>query len=391
MLAHYARGLRLTTLMLCPGSMRICQVTNVDFSLRHFLLPLMRAARERGHEVVGVCAEGPLLDLPRAEGFRIHSLPFARSLNPLAQGRAFAALRGFLAAEKFDLVHGHMPISGLLARAAARSVGTPQIAYTCHGFLFNQPGPAWRRHLSLALERAAGRITHTYMTVSEEEAGDARRLGIHPNPIAIGNGRNPAIFRPDAQARARVRAELGADLGAGGPVVMGTARLVRHKGWPELLRAMRDVPGATLWVVGERLASDHGDEMEEEFTAAEAALGPRLKLLGYRPDVAALLAAADIFCLPSHFEGLPMSIIEAMLTALPVVATDIRGPREQVVDGQTGFLVPAGSTPPLAQALARLAADPGLRAAMGEAGRLRALARFDEARVVSRTLDILRL
>ncbi len=367
--------------------MRICQVTNVDFSLRHFLLPLMRAARDRGHEVVGVCAEGPLLDLPRAEGFRIHALPFARSLNPVAQARAFGALRSFLATEKFDLVHGHMPISGLLARAAARSVGTPRIAYTCHGFLFNQPGPAWRRHLSLGLERAAGRITHTYMTVSEEEAGDAKRLGIHPHPIAIGNGRDPAVFRPDPEARARLRAELGAD----GPVVMGTARLVRHKGWPELLRAMRDVPQATLWVVGERLASDHGDAMAGNFAEAQAALGPRLKLLGYRRDVAALLAAADIFCLPSHFEGLPMSIIEAMLAGLPVVATDIRGPREQVVEGQTGFLVPAGQVPPLAQALARLARDGALRAAMGEAGRLRALELYGEARVMARTLDTLGL
>jgi glycosyltransferase involved in cell wall biosynthesis len=183
------------------------------------------------------------------------------------------------------------------------------------------------------------------MTVSEEEAADAKRLGIHRNPIAIGNGRDPAIFRPDAAARARLRAELGAE----GCVVMGTARLVRHKGWPELLLAMRDLPGATLWVVGERLSSDHGDDLDGDFAEAARLLGPRLKMLGYRHDVAALLAAADIFCLPSHFEGLPMSIIEAMLAGLPVVATDIRGPRELVVDGQTGFLVPAGEAAPLAQ------------------------------------------
>ncbi|WP_160120227.1 glycosyltransferase family 4 protein [Rhodovarius lipocyclicus] len=366
--------------------MRICQVTNVDFSLRHFLLPLMRGARDRGHEVVGVAAEGPLLDVPRAEGFRIVTMPFARSLNPLAQGRAFLALRHFLREEKFDLVHGHMPISGLLARAAARSVGVPRIAYTCHGFLFNQPGPAWRRHLALALERAAGRITDVYMTVSEEEAEDARRLGIHPGAVAIGNGRDPAIFRPDPQARARIRAELGAE----GPVIMATARLVRHKGWPELLEAMREVP-ATLWVVGSRLPSDHGDAMEREFSEAEQALGPRLKLLGYRHDVPALLAAADIFCLPSHFEGLPMSIIEAMLAGLPVVATDIRGSREQVREGVTGALVPAGQVAPLGEALARLARDPALCARMGAAGREIALDRYDEARVVGRTLDLLGL
>ena len=98
--------------------MKIAEVINVDFSLRHFLLPLMRAARARGHEVVGLCAEGPLLDLPRAEGFRIIPVPMARSLNPIAQLRCFFALRRIFRAERFDLVHGHMPISGFLARAA---------------------------------------------------------------------------------------------------------------------------------------------------------------------------------------------------------------------------------------------------------------------------------
>jgi len=367
--------------------MRVCQVTNVDFSLRHFVWPLMRAARARGHEVVGVCAEGPLLDAVRADGFEVAAMPFARSLNPVAQARAFGALRGFFRQRRFDLVHGHMPISGLLARAAGRSAGAGRIAYTGHGFLFNQPGPAWRRQLSLALERAAGRITDVYLTVSEEEAADARRLGIHPAATGIGNGRDPAVFRPDPAARARLRAALSAE----GCVVMGTARLVRHKGWPELLAAMRALPDATLWVVGERLASDHGDRMEAEFAAAQAALGPRLKLMGYREDIPALLAAADIFCLPSHFEGLPMSIIEAMLAGLPVVATDIRGPREQVVDGETGFVVPPGEVEQLAAALARLTADPGLRAAMGEAGRRRAVARYDEAAILARTLDLLGL
>jgi len=77
--------------------------------------------------------------------------------------------------------------------------------------------------------------------------------------------------------------------------------------------------------------------------------------------VARLLAAADVFCLPSHFEGLPMSVIEAMLTGLPVVATDIRGPREQVVSGETGLLVPPATVPPLAEALSHLATDAALR------------------------------
>jgi glycosyltransferase involved in cell wall biosynthesis len=84
-----------------------------------------------------------------------------------------------------------------------------------------------------------------------------------------------------------------------------------------------------------------------------------------------------------------MSVIEAMLTGLPVVATDIRGPREQVVAGETGLMVPPATIAPLAQALSRLAADPTLRARMGEAGRARALERFDEVKIIGRTLDLL--
>lgn len=368
--------------------MKILEITNVDYSLRHFVLPLMRVLRARGHEVIGACADGALLDIPRAEGFRVEALPMARSLNPLAQARAYAATLALIRREKPDLVHAHMPISGLLARAGARRAGVPRIAYTCHGFLFNQPGPWWRRSLALALERAAGRVTDTYLTVSAEEAADARRLGIHPSPFAVLNGREPALFRPDGAARAALRVEFGVPEDA--CVVIAVSRLVRHKGWPELLQAVCAAPSnCVLWVVGERLASDHGEDLEPHFERAAAVLGRRLLRLGYRTDVARLLAAADVFCLPSHFEGLPMSVIEAMLTGLPVVATDIRGPREQVVDGATGLLVPPATVAPLAAALSRLAGDATLRAAMGEAGRARALDLFDEAKVLARTVALL--
>src|ERR1700742_2249052 len=138
--------------------MKIIEITNVDFSLRHFVLPLMRAIRARGHEVVGACAEGPLLDDIRAEGFRVIAIPFVRRLSPLAHLRAFRSLVAILRAEKPDLVHAHMPISGFLARLAARLAGVPKVAYTCHGFLFNHrsSSPA-RRALSLVMEWIAGR------------------------------------------------------------------------------------------------------------------------------------------------------------------------------------------------------------------------------------------
>jgi glycosyltransferase involved in cell wall biosynthesis len=364
---------------------KIVELTNTDFAMRHFLAPLLREGRARGHEMVGACPDGPLLAPLRAEGFRIVPLPLKRSASPLAQAEGFAALVRLLRAETPDLVHAHMPLSSFLGRLAARAAGVPRIAYTCHGFLFNQPSPLPRRAASLAMEWTAGRVTDLFMTVSEEEAADARRLRLARTPIAIGNGRDPAKFHPDPAARARVRASLGVPEDR--VVVVIVSRLVRHKGHPELLAAMALVPEAELWVVGDRLASDHGEDLEPTFAAS--GLGDRLRRLGYREDTAAVLAAADIFTLPSHFEGLPMSVIEAMLTGLPVVATAIRGPREQVVDGVTGFLVPPRRVEPLAGALRRLVADPALRAAMGAAGLARARDRFDEARIIGRTFDLL--
>jgi len=366
---------------------KVVQVTNVDFSLRHFLMPLMLAAQARGHDVLGACADGPLLADVRAAGLRVAPLPMARSLSPVAQWRALWAMVALFRAERPDLVHAHMPISGFLARLAARIAGVPRVAYTCHGFLFNQPGPWWRRALGLVMEWLGGRLTDVTLTVSTEEAADARRLWIARRAVPVGNGRDPARFRPNPAARARVRQALGVPEAQ--VVIVIVSRLVRHKGYPELLAAMRDVPGAELWVVGERLPSDHGADLEPLFDAS--GLGPRLRRLGYRADIAGVLAAADIFTLPSHFEGLPMSVIEAMLTGLPVVATTIRGLREQVADGRTGLLVPPATVAPLATALARLVADPALRASMGAAGRARAVLMYSEAAVLARTLDLLGL
>ncbi|GAB6967748.1 glycosyltransferase family 4 protein [Komagataeibacter kakiaceti JCM 25156] len=368
--------------------MKILEVTNVDFSLRQFLFPLMMALRAQGHDVVGACAEGSLLDPVRAQGLRVVAVPMSRRLSPMAQWRAWRALVRLIRAEKPDLVHAHMPISGLLARFAARWCGVPCIAYTGHGFLFNQPGSWLRRGIALMLEWLAGRVTDIYMTVSEAEARDARRLGIHRRATAIGNGRDPALFRPMPDRRAALRQQLGVE--AGQVVILAVSRLVRAKGYPELLAAMRRLPpNAVLWVVGERLPGDRGMDLGACFARAARDLGSRLVCLGYREDVAALMAAADIFVLPSQFEGLPMSVVEAMLCGLPVVASDISGPREQVVTGGTGLLVPPGQVHALARALGALVDDAALRQRMGQAGRERACARYTQATVLARTLALL--
>lgn len=375
-------------------SLKICQLCTVDFTLYHFLRPLMHAMRQEGHEVIGVCAPGELVEQVRAEGFRVETVPLVRSSNPFRNRRAYRQLRRLFAEESFDLVHTHTPVGAFVGRMAAKRAGVPRITYTAHGFYFHENMSAPRRAAHIGIEWLAGRATDTVFTQSQEDADTARRLGLCKTGdiVAIGNGSDPAIFRPpkDSAERARFRAELGTDDDR--IVILMTGRLVAEKGYRELIEAMRSVD-AELWAVGGRLSSDHAESVDDliESVQHDPVLKDRIRFLGYRQDVPELLRAADIFTLPSHREGMPRSIIEAMLTGLPVVATDIRGSREEVVPNETGLLVPVQNPKALAAALQSLADAPDLRERMGAAGLVRARNLFDERLVTARQLEHLGL
>lgn len=373
--------------------MKICQLCAVDFTLYHFLLPLMDGMRAAGHDILAACSDGPLIGKIEARGYRVAHVPIARSYHLFRHVRAVRTLVALFRRERVDIVHVHTPVAALIGRVAARLAGIRCVVYTAHGFYFHERMPFLKRLAHVALEWVGGRLTDVLFTQSSEDAGTARRLGLcrNRNVHAIGNGVDPSRFRPaPAEARGEARRSLGVTPETIVIAVIG--RLVAEKGYPELFEAMRQVD-AELWVIGERLASDHASSIAHAIEAAERdpLLSKRIRFLGYRDDIPRLLAAADIYTLPSHREGMPRSIIEAMMTGLPVVATNIRGSREEVVEDVTGFLVPVNNAPALAAALLRLARDARLRERLGAAGRARALDLYDEAKVVGRQLAILGL
>jgi glycosyltransferase involved in cell wall biosynthesis len=373
--------------------MKICQLCAVDFTMARLLLPLCIAMQEAGHEVVAICSDGPLLERVRAAGICCRPITIERSMNPIAALRSARAVARVMREEKFDIVHVHTPVASLIGRLAAWRAGVPLIAYTAHGFYFHEHMAWFRRNVFIALEWLAGRVTRVLMTQSQEDADLARSRNLIAGSVieAIGNGVDAMRFRPGtAEQRLAIRKDL--DTPGQAVVIMMVGRLVAEKGYPELFAAMKQVD-AHLWVAGDQLESDHADSVDAALAAikADADLSARVHLLGERDDVSDLLAAADVFTLPSHREGMPRSIIEAMMTGLPVVATNIRGSREEVVDGETGLLVPVNQADVLASALSALTADPARRTAMGAAGRERALDLYDETRVIARQLKILKL
>jgi len=336
--------------------------------------------------VTAVCSDGAFVPALRTQGYRIETLPIARSANPMAALRSILGLMRLFRRERFDVLHAHTPVAALLGRIAARLAGVPLVIYTAHGFYFHDEMPFVKRRLYMALEWLGGRLTDYLFTQSAEDAAAAVRHGIMcaDRVLAIGNGVSVARFDPAKQDRVAARREL--DIPAHAPVIGIVGRLVQEKGYVEFLLAAEAVgmqyPDAYFLVVGERLASDHNAHIDQELARARQALGARLIFAGMREDVPAMLAAMDVFCLPSYREGMPRTIIEAMMMGKPVVATNIRGAREEVMEGQTGLLVPTRDPKALAQAFIGLLDDPVLRERMGQAGRERALALYDEQRIV---------
>ena len=376
-------------------ALKVCQLCAVDFTLKNFLLPLLDGMLSEGWHVTAVCSDGQSVSSLRSQGYRIHTIPIARSMNPILALRSIFLLTLYLRRHSFDVVHVHTPVAALIGRIAAKLAGTSLVVYTAHGFYFHDHMPLWKRSLFLKLEKALGSLTDLLFCQSAEDAATAiqERIASARCVVAIGNGVDTARFNPSCVPPGEtVRVSLGIPQDA--YVVAMIGRLVREKGIEEFLEAMATLASRYkhLWVVlvGDRLESDHDQDVAKSLSAAHALLGNRLIALGARDDIPEVLAATDLFCLPSWREGMPRTIIEAMMMAKPVVATNIRGSREEVVHEETGLLVPIQSPPDIINAIEKFLLNPSWGISLGLAGRKRALQLYDENSVVALQLSHIR-
>lgn len=372
--------------------MRVCQLCAVDFTLNNFLLPLIDGMQEKGWQVTAVCSDGPFTDKLKSRGYRIENVRIARSMNPLLVIQSLIALLRLFRRERFDVLHAHTPVAALIGRVAARIAGIPLVIYTAHGFYFHEGMPRWKYQLFVALERFGGKFTDLLFSQSAEDAAEAVKEGIAAQEriLTIGNGIDVSRFEPEKVGSGSVaRRALGIPDSAF--VVGMVGRQVREKGVVDFLVAAQQIAErySNVWflLVGERLASDHSGSVESELGAAKAILGARLVTPGARDDIPSLLSAMDVFCLPSWREGMPRTIIEAMMMGKPVVATAIRGCREEVIHDETGLLVPVRSPGKLAEAIVRFIDDASFMERAGKAGRTRARSLYDERKIVRMQIE----
>lgn len=358
-----------------------------EFFLSH-RLPLAVAAKKEGLDVHVATADGADVQRIRAEGFTHHVIPFARSgQNPLKELSTLLCLVKLFRRLQPSLVHLITIKPVLYGGIAARLTNVPAVVSAVSGlgtvFVADSAVARIRRLMVTGLYCAAfkqKRLAVIFQNPDDRDALlDLKALNAAQARMIRGSGVALADYPCVPEPK-------------GKPVVVMAARLLKDKGVFEFVEAARLLKQRGLPVDMRLIGSpDPGNptsvtQQELDWWAAEG----NVELLGYRTDIAAQYAQANIACLPSYREGLPKSLIEAAACGRAVVTTDVPGCRDAITPDVTGLLVPVKDAVALADAIQTLIEDPELRNNMGQAGRALAEKAFTIEKIVNLHMDIYR-
>lgn len=353
-------------------------VASVYSHLRGFHVPYMSLLQEWGYEVIASAsdARNPQAKQElKALGFQCVDIPLERQPLSMSNAVAYREICTLLASRRdIELIHVHTPAAAFITRqAAASSRFKGAMLYTAHGFHFFRGSgiKSWLTYYTA--EKYAAKLTDGLITINSEDYEAAKKFTLSPGGQVYyvpGVGIDLAKYCPgDNEERQEVRAELDAD--PDDIVFVYVAELNHNKNQSQFLTAFReafcgDIIPAKAWIIGEGpLRADM------ESLACKLGIDRKVSFLGRRNDVPELLRGADVAVLLSHREGLPRCLMEACATALPIVATDIRGNRDIVVNSLNGILVESNDVKSTASALHKLATEPHTRRTMGKKGRER--------------------
>jgi len=342
------------------------------------LLALAAACVDRDRYDIEVAYVLPWKDafVPELEshGVRTLCLDARRTTDP----RWLRRLRSVLLDGDYDLVHTHSPVPAAAARLLIN--GTPKLVHTEHNVWARYRWPT--RAVNAATYRRSDAVIAVSDGVAESIASPWWTPGRGLPPVEVlHHGVDVDRAPRGPEARRDARGLLGIDPTT--PLLGTVANFTAKKDHGGLLRAVdrvrQDVPGVLLLLIG-------AGPLEPQLRQTVSALGldDHVRFLGARTDVPALLPAFDLFVLGSRYEGLPISLMEAMAAGVASVATRVGGIPEAIEDGVEGSLIPAGDPTALADAISTLLRDPHRREAMGSASASRVREQFSINRAVRR-------
>lgn len=360
---------------------KICFVATIPAVIHAFLREHIEAASEK-YLVTVICNNTDIYLLDGINA-RVKLIPIERKPSPFDDLRTLLDIYKFFRRERFDIVHTHMPKTGLLGMLAAWLSFVPIRIHTFHGEVWSTLS-GWRRHVLKLFDQLVVFLATDILLVSPSQRDFLVSEGIlrlnMGKVIGAGSvcGVDHLRFHPDLFCRHEVRESLGIGLNA--KVILFVGRLNRDKGMLDLAFAFDAVArchsDAVLLLVG--------SEEDLPFSRIQeicCAASDRVHYVQFTSKPERYMAAADIFCLPSYREGFGMTVIEAAACGVPTVASRIYGITDAVGDGKTGLLFPVGDVTVLTQTLLELIEDNDLRQQMGNAACVRALELFSSERI----------
>ena len=285
---------------------------------------------------------------------------------------------------KPDIIHSFLPLVTFIGAFSGRLMGVPLVITSRRGLSTHQ-----KRHPILRpLDRMANCFSHYIAVNSKRVLADVvSHEGVHlEKMILIYNGIKTSAYESMVHQREKIRAELG--LQSRDKIITVVANYIPYKGHMDFLQAAEKIkkrfPETQFWLIGE----DRGIEEKLKQESEKLGIADSTRFWGQRSDIAELLAASDISVLPSHEEGFSNVILESMAAGLPVVATDVGGNPEAVLDGMTGWIVPPRNPGQIAEKIIALLNDPEQAKKFGEKGRKNVKELFSMERMVQKHLEL---
>ncbi len=342
---------------------KILHVTQATGGVETSLLLLFRHLDHARFELHLACPPDTTLAARASElGVQVFPIKMVRGVNPWRDVAGLVALWSLMRRGAYDLIHVHSAKGGYLGRLAARLAGRLPIVYSPRAFSYlSQRGGA--RWFFLQLERWAVPLTGVLLAASNSEAERAvREVGFEPERVRVV---------PNAVDLSEMPA--GTAVPAGPPVVLTVGRLVYQKN-PELFvrmaaRVTAARPDVRFVMAGAGFAGPL--ERRVRRLIGELGLDGRIEVVRWvpKPEALRLIVGCTVFVLTSRFEGMPNTVLEAMMSSKPIVVTDADGSRDLIIDGETGLVVPIEDVDALSTTVLRLLGDPKLAARLGTAAR----------------------
>ncbi len=373
-------------------NIKVIQVCAIDETVDKLLKTLNKRLVREEYEVIAVASKGNLEKSILESGIKLKNINIDRKINIKSNIKSIYKMYKFFKEEKPEIVHVHTPVASVLGRIAAKLANVPIVIYTAHGFYFHENMSKLKYRLFLNIEKFMGKYFTDYIfTQSMEDFETAIKYKFKNKDkiLAIGNGVdvknrfNPRNIKKEVKESLYKKLNIYED----NIVVTFIGRLVYEKGIMDLLKSYQYIRKEVKFIiVGDNFQGDRDTSINYEIDKYKK--NENIKFVGKILNVEDILSITDIFCLPSYREGMPRSIIEAMSMKCAIVATNIRGSREEVVNGETGFLVNLKSPSEIAEKIDILSSNNNLLENMKQKSRERALSLYDEEIVVKKQIDI---